>query len=103
MTSRTVGFISASSGAPIGPLAWRLRMRWTVTTSASRNGVCLSTKVAPTALAFSPFRFWLQHHLHSEGETDARDLFGCFDVAQTAAPTHSGLPLPWWDGRMHRP
>src|SRR5260221_11536115 len=42
------------------PLVRLLKTRWTVTTSASGNSVCLSTRVAPAALAFSSVRFWLQ-------------------------------------------
>ena len=59
-TNLAFGFIRANSGAPIRPLVRPLRTRWTVTTSASRNSVCLSTRVAPAALAFTSVRFWLQ-------------------------------------------
>jgi hypothetical protein len=51
LTNLAVGFIGVNSGAPISPLVRLLSTRWTVTMSASRNSVCLSTRVAPAALA----------------------------------------------------
>ena len=76
-----VGFIRSNSAGPISPLVRLLRTRWTVMTSASRNSVCLSTRVAP-----APAGLLLDQvlapgdHLHAEGEAYARDFAS--DVAQ---------------------
>ena len=56
-TSQDVVFMSASSAAPIRPRVRRLRIKWTVTTSAWRKSSSFVTKVAPAASAIAGVSF----------------------------------------------
>jgi hypothetical protein len=60
LTSRAVGFMSASSAAPTRPRVRSLRMRWMVTISARRKSSSFVTISAPAAAAVFAVKFWLQ-------------------------------------------
>ena len=93
LTSTALGFIAASSRAPISPRVRSLRRRWMVTTSERASSSSLVTGSTPAARAASGSRFWLQARTPISNAW--RDLARCARRAGRARSRRAcGPPAP---------
>src|SRR3954471_20040395 len=91
-TSQAVVFMSASSAAPISPRVRRLRIKWTVTTSAWRKS-SFFVQGRPSSLGDRGCHVLAPgDDPHAEGPADARDLAA--DLAKAEHAQNPALELP---------